>query len=852
VVYYSYTERNGEVWRIMKTLLVVDGNSILNRAFYGVHPLSTKEGLPTNAVYGFLNILKKHMDALAPDGMICAFDRKGPTFRHRMYDGYKATRKGMPEELAMQLPYAKKAAEALGFWVIAMEGYEADDVLGTVSAQAEARGNTHTYILSGDRDSLQLVSPSTSVILVKTKEDIVYTPEVFRTEYGVEPRRLIDIKALMGDSSDNIPGVPGIGEKTALKLIAAAGSLDGVYENMDTLGLTKSVVQKLQSGRDSALLSRDLATICRTAPVPWEEVSFHYDALRLSELFDELEFTALKARFHLGETAAPVRALEIPAFEPYREGEVIPAGEMTVSVDESGTAAFVCGDVRRTLPAESRAFAALLEGRDVVCHDYKTLYAFLCRAGIAVRCTFDTMLAAYLLSPGESMYPLAGLSQRYLGVDMTALDAASCAYLTLQLTSILRDKLAKEGMDALLSDIEIPLAEVLAEMESAGFRLDSDGLHEYTETLRASADAIAQRIYMEAGTVFNLNSPKQLGEVLFEKLGLPAGRKTRTGYATDAETLSKLRPYHPIVGDILDYRQLVKLCGTYGDNLVALMGDDHRIHSRFNQTGTATGRLSSTDPNMQNIPVRGQLGRELRRYFTACDDGHVLLDADYSQIELRLLAEISGDENMRSAFLSGDDIHRSTAAQVFRVSPEDVTHELRLRAKAVNFGIVYGIGEYSLSQDLGISRKQAAAYIRSYLDTYPEVEKYLHDTVENAKRDGYTVTMFGRKRYIPELSSSNHNVRAFGERVAMNSPIQGTAADIIKIAMIRTRDALREAGLDARLILQVHDELIVEVTHAHADRAAEILQREMEGAVELAVPLTAEVSRGFSWFDAKQ
>lgn len=841
----------------METLLVIDGNSILNRAFYGIRPLSTRDGLPTNAVYGFVTILKKHMDALSPQQIICAFDLKAPTFRHLMYSGYKATRKKMPEELAKQLPYAKKVAQALGCRVLAVSGYEADDILGTVSAQADAQQNTHTFLLTGDRDALQLLSPQTTVILVKNKEDIYYTPEKFVEEYGVAPERLVDIKALMGDASDNIPGVPGIGEKTALKLIADAGSLDAVYDSLDTLGVSKSVSAKLTAGRESAFLSRKLAEICRNVPLPQDEPAPVYQPDKLAALFSELDFHALKARFHLedADPAPSSESLDIPAFTPYAEGMSLPPEEETVyiSLAESGAAALICGAAHILLPPQDiGALAALTAQKNVICHDYKKLYACLQPRGIRVRCTFDTMLAAYLLAPGEGTYPLSGIAFRLLHLEIKETSAEAEAVLISRLTPFLRQKLDEFSMTRLLCELELPLAEVLAEMEAAGFTLDGGGLHEYIQSLRGAADSLAAHIYEQAGTEFNLNSPKQLGEILFEKLGLPAGKKTKTGYATDAETLARLRPFHPIVGDILDYRQLVKLCGTYGDNLIAMTGEDGKIHSRFNQTGTATGRLSSADPNMQNIPVRGQLGRELRRYFTSSDDAHILLDADYSQIELRLLAEISGDEAMRDAFLHGGDIHRSTAAQVFRVPPDEVTQELRLRAKAVNFGIIYGIGDYSLSQDLGISRKQAAAYIRSYLDTYPAVERYLKETVESARQDGYTTTMFGRRRFIPELHSKNANIRAFGERVAMNSPIQGTAADIIKIAMIRTRDALRDAGIDARIILQVHDELIVEASLNDADRAAEILRREMENAVQLSVPLTADVSRGKTWYDAKQ
>ena len=852
----STKKRKGCLIR-MKNLLVIDGNSILNRAFYGIRPLSTKSGLPTNAVYGFLNILKKHIDALSPAKMVCAFDRKAPTFRHKMYDQYKATRKGMPEELAMQLPYAMQAAEALGCQVIAMEGYEADDVLGTVSAQAEAGGEYHTYVLTGDRDSLQLVSPRTTVILVKTKEDILYTPEVFREEYGIDPLRLIDVKALMGDTSDNIPGVPGIGEKTALKLIAQAGTLEAVYGDLEALGLTKSVLAKLTSGRDSAFLSKDLATICRTAPVSVADKDSAIDKTALSALFEELEFTALKARFlPEGDTLSPPEpTVHVPAFSLYTESMFLPAeGEIALAVAEDGCIALLCGDTKWIYPAdtEDAVIREHLSGRDIVCHDYKRLYKALAARGITVNCVFDTMLAAYLLSPGEGTYPLDKTALRYCMMNIAGADLSAEADTVARLVPVLRDAVAENGMSELLSDMEIPLSEVLSDMEENGFRLDADGLHEYISFLQSAASELANQIYSMAGTLFNLNSPKQLGEILFEKLGLPCRKKTKTGYATDAETLSQLRPLHPIIGCILDYRQLIKLCSTYGENLIALADENGKLHSRFNQTGTATGRISSTDPNMQNIPVRGQLGREMRRYFVASDENHVLLDADYSQIELRLLSEISGDANMQKAFLEGHDIHTSTASQVFRVPLEEVTSELRSKAKAVNFGIVYGIGDYSLSQDLGITRRQAAEYIDGYLATYPGVDAYLKSTVENAKRDGFTTTMYNRKRNIPELASQNRNIRAFGERVAMNSPIQGTAADIIKIAMIRTRKALQDSGLDAKLILQVHDELIVEASRADAEAAAAILKNEMEHAATTRVPLTVEVAMGKSWYEAKQ
>lgn len=839
----------------METLLVIDGNSILNRAYYGIRPLSNKNGLPTNAVYGFLTIIKKHMDALLPDRVVCTFDQKSPTFRHKMYSGYKATRRGMPEELALQLPYALHAAQALGCHTPCLPGYEADDVIGTVCAKAAETHTMRAYVLTGDRDSLQLISDTTTVILVKTKEDILYTESLFRQEYGISPAQFVDVKALMGDTSDNIPGVPGIGEKTALKLIATAGSLDAVYENPDALGITKSVREKLLAGKESAYLSRKLAEICRTVPLdtPLPPNLCVPDREALCSLFDELEFTALKARF--GLTASVRETVTetpmIPEFPPYVTGELPDDGSPIVLALDENQIGIVFQDCCRRLESYAE-LGEILKNHPVYCHDYKKYFTVLRHRGISVSCLMDTMLAAYLIAPGENIYPLEKLILQYLGISAEVTTPEAEAYYVSLLVPVLREKLTALGMIQLLTDMEIPLAECLSEMEEAGFYLDAAGLHAYISALQEQAEELAERIYAAAGKRFNINSPKQLGEILFEHLGLPSSKKTRTGYATDAETLSKLRACHPIIHDILDYRQLVKLCGTYGDNLIALRGDDGKIHSRFNQTGTATGRLSSADPNMQNIPVRGQLGREMRKFFCVSDPDYVLLDADYSQIELRLLAEISGDENMCRSFFEGRDIHRDTASQVFHVAPDEVSSELRLKAKAVNFGIVYGIGDYSLSQDLDISRRQAALYIRNYLESYPGVDAYLKSSVENARQTGCTVTLFGRRRFIPELVAQNKNVRAFGERVAMNSPIQGTAADIIKIAMIRTREALQKANLDARLILQVHDELIIEAHRSDAEAAAQILKQEMEHAVSLRVPLTVEISSGSTWYEAKQ
>ena len=833
-----------------KKLLIVDGNSILNRAFYGIRPLSTKEGIPTNAVYGFITILKKHIDSLSPDYLACAFDLKGTTFRHEMYEGYKANRHPMPDDLAAQLPWAKKVAAAMGFTVIECQGWEADDVLGTVAGMADKEGDIQSYILTGDRDSLQLITDSTSVILVKTKEDIVFNRAKFTEEYGVTPEGYIHVKALMGDSSDNIPGVAGVGEKTAFKLIAACGSLDGLYEDEKLGGAGKAAQAKLLAGKEDAYMSYELSKISREAPVGVSLGDIEHNGANKAELlslFTKLEFSGLAKRFDFGDASEETAsAAEMPEVES-RDAAAIAEEDALISVCISDEKLYCANDkgVYEVIGDPSPLFE-----KGFICHDYKELYKYQLKINTFGKCIFDTMSASYLLSPGESAYPIEKSVVRYLG-EQAVVKSGSQAWYALRLYPLLSKELEDTGMTSVLEDIEIPLSPVLAKMEDVGFKLDIDGLRNYIRQLNDLQEQLAQRIYIQAGREFNINSPKQLGEVLFDELGLPVKKKTKTGYATDAETLASLRAYHEIIDDILDYRQVAKLVGTYGENIIALADENARIHTRFNQTGTATGRLSSTDPNLQNIPVKTQLGRELRRYFTATDADHVLIDADYSQIELRLLAEMSGDSVMQNIYLEGGDIHASTAAKVFGVSPEAVTKELRSKAKAVNFGIVYGIGDFSLSQDLHVSRKAAREYIDSYLETFPGVDIYLKNTVEKAKKDGYTTTILGRRRPIPELLAQNKNLKAFGERVAMNSPIQGTAADIIKIAMINVDKALADAKINAKLILQVHDELIVESSADCADRACEILVNEMKNAYKTTVPLDVEANTGINWYDAK-
>ncbi|MBR6808133.1 MAG: DNA polymerase I [Clostridia bacterium] len=844
----------------MKKLLILDGNSIINRAFYGVRNLTNSKGMPTNALFGFTNIVKRYTDMLKPDFSVCTFDMHHPTFRHKKYEGYKCNRKGMPDELAVQMPYAKKIVSYLGFTVLETPGYEADDIIGTVCGAADTRGDIDSYILTGDRDSLQLISHRTRVILMRNKEDEIFDREHFFDVYGVTPEQFVDVKALMGDSSDCIPGVPGIGEKTALKLIALAGGLDLLYADSENgyFSSTPSVRRKLDEGKASAYLSRELAEICRCAPIGQsieEYVTGTLDKSGLYKTFLELDFTNLINKFRLSaadlesgdETQKESIEYKVKSVTAAEMAELSLQDTVAVWLKDSMLCVFD-GSINYVCRNADRASLLNVFSKRIICHDYKQICKKLTSYSIRPECNFDTMLARYLTEPGKSVYTLKYTAES-LGVDF---DENEENYA--QIVHICYEKLFEElkatGSLSLLSDIEIPLAAVLADIESVGFKVDRQGIKNYACELLKMENELASSIYMLAGHDFNINSPKQLGCVLFEELMLPSGKKTKTGYSTDAETLKKLRFHHPIISEILSYRQVAKLRGTYGDALADIADENDRIHTSLNQCGTATGRLSSNDPNLQNIPIRGELGREIRKFFTASDDEHVLIDADYSQIELRLLAHLSGDNNMISSFNSGADIHTMTAAKVFRVSPENVTKDLRLRAKAVNFGIIYGIGSFSLSQDIGCSRKQADAYINSYFETYPLVDKYLKDTVSDAERNGYTVTMFGRMRMIPEIKSSNKNVAAFGKRVAMNSPIQGAAADIIKIAMIRVARSLKEAGIDARLIMQVHDELIVESHTSCADTAREILVREMENAVKLKVSLIAEAGVGATWFDA--
>lgn len=824
--------------------LVIDGNSILNRAFYGIRVLTNSRGVATNAVTGFMNTLLMLEKDVQPDMIAVAFDLKAPTFRHKMYDGYKANRKGMPEDLAQQLPYMKKIIKAMGIAIIEQEGYEADDIIGTISA-ACADKKIPCTVSTGDRDSFQLVNDYVTVRLAKTKGDIYYTPGVIEDEYGVTPKQMIEVKALMGDTSDNIPGVRGIGEKTALSLIKEFASVDGLYENIDSTLITDGLRNKLISGKESCYMSRKLAEICLTAPIDTE--LSHYipgerDDERLAKLLSELEVYKMLQKLQLQPTSAPAGSKAAGTGNRENQASAMPKGDIIIT-DNSKIYAGGIGIMNELSGDELRAYA----------NSGSTKYTFDIKETLSVsglekleNNKFDTTLAAYLADPDSNDYSMSRLCTQYGVPEGNSIQEKSITVAALN--DILYDNIHQTGSATVLTDIEIPLATVLVAMEREGVKLDIDGIKAFGEKISEKAEKISREIYEYAGYEFNIGSPKQLGSVLFEKLKLSSAKKTKTGYSTNAEVLESLMDKHPIIPLITEYRALTKLQNTYVTGLLKVVGEDGRVHSTFKQTETRTGRISSAEPNIQNIPVRTPLGREMRRFFTA-KDGYLLVDADYSQIELRVLAHISGDEIMKKAFLDGVDIHTVTASQVFNQPIEWVTPDLRSKAKAVNFGIVYGIGAFSLSKDIGVSMTKASEYIRAYLSKYSGIAHYMDKTVAKARHDGYVETMFGRRRYIKELAAKNKNLQSFGERVAKNTPIQGTAADIIKIAMIRVYNRLRESKLDAKLILQVHDELIVEAKEDCADKAAALLKEEMENAVKLTVPMTVDVNIGKTWYD---
>lgn len=846
-------------------LLVLDGNSIVNRAFYGIKTLSTKDGKFTNGIFGFLNILFSLRETYKPEGVAIAFDVHAPTFRHEMYKDYKGNRKGMPEELAQQMPILKDLLKALGYKLIECPGWEADDIIGTLAHNCN--DGDMCYIATGDRDSLQLVNEKTNVLLAAPKggktETVVYDIEKIIADKGVEPVKLIEVKALMGDASDNIPGVQGIGEKTATDLIKKYGSIDYIYDHFDDLEFTPSVRTKLSAGKEMAFISRILGTISNEAPVETDYnlyVPGKMDDQTAKAILTDLEMQKFIDKLGLRDTVI-VNSVASSVRVEYSK---LSPEEIRNNAAEKQELYFICSEDYSVVYVNSgntvsdvnfSDIAGLLEDEKIKKYTFncKGLYSFCISNNINVKnIAFDILLAGYLLNPNSSDYSADVLADSYrIAVDIDTDDALirDCAVMR-ELCKKLNENIKENGEDKLLCDIEIPLSEVLSAMEIDGFKVDFAGIHEFGLVLEKKLAELIDTIYGYSGEEFNLNSPKQLGIILFEKLGLPVKKKTKTGYSTNAEVLESLYDSHPIIPAILEYRTIQKLKSTYCDGLLKVVGPDGKIHSTFQQTETRTGRLSSTEPNLQNIPVRQELGRELRKFFIS-DEGNVLIDADYSQIELRVLADIADDKNMIEAFNNDDDIHAITASQVFNMPLSMVTPLMRSRAKAVNFGIVYGIGAFSLSKDINVSVAEAKRYIDNYLNHYSGVSRYMENVVSDAKNTGYVTTLFNRRRYLPELSASNAIQRSFGERVARNMPIQGTAADIIKIAMVKVFNRLRDENMKSRLIMQVHDELIIESPEDECEKAALILKEEMENAVKMKVCLSVDVHTGKTWYDAK-
>ena len=877
-------------------LMVIDGNSIINRSFYGIRPLSTRDGLFTHAVYGFVTTMQRLLDEEQPEALCVTFDRREPTFRHTADENYKATRRAMPEELAMQIPVLKQVLDAMDIPRYELVGWEADDLIGTISRKCE-RAGWDCVAVTGDKDSLQLITDHTKVKLVSTRmgqtttKDM--TPETFREAYGFDPIHMIDLKALMGDTSDNIPGVPGVGEKTAMALVQEYGAIDEIYRLLPDLHAKPAAIRKLTEGEESARHSYWLATIVTDAPLDFDPAENLRRPFRpeLYDLFLRLEFQKLIDKYHLRphqETAerSEVTATVVPIrtedqardlLAQWRQAESVTVYAMpnlsalSVQWDAGENASWAAELWTGDYQGDWQALLAALFAADIpkVSHNVKDLMRTLLDAGLpAEGFVFDTALAAYLLDATAGKYDLPRLFVSYFNQELekpvhlepdafSPLGDRSAAWASLHsygaaieaLHGVLLPRLREQGMEKLYFDVELPLCRVLADMERSGFLVDGGALARFGRELSDTIDRLEQRIYAAAGQQFNINSPKQLGKVLFEDLGLPHGKKTKTGWSTNADVLEKLKD-HPLVADVLTYRQYAKLKSTYADGLLKVIDPDGRIRTSFQMTVTATGRLSSTEPNLQNIPTRTELGSKMREMFVAAP-GHVLVDADYSQIELRLLAHISGDTAMQQAFLSGEDFHTVTAARVFHVPQDQVTHQMRSRAKAVNFGIVYGISAFSLSQDIGVTVQEAKEYMDRYFATYTGVKQYMTDVVDKAREQGYVETLWHRRRALPELKSSNFNMRSFGERVALNMPIQGTAADIIKLAMVRVHSRLAREGLAAQLIMQVHDELIVECPEEEAPRVEALLQQEMQGVAELSVPLLAEAHSGRNWLAAK-
>lgn len=850
---------------------MLDGNSIINRAFYGIKLLSTKSGIYTNAVYGFLNILLKLKEISQPDAIGVAFDVHAPTFRHKKYDEYKAGRHAMPDELRMQMPILKDILKSLGIKTVECEGWEADDILGTLAQACRSAGN-ECFIATGDRDSLQLAHGGVKVLLAHTKSGRpvtdIYDENTVMEEYGVTPAELIQVKALQGDSSDNIPGVAGVGAKTALDLIQRFHNIDCIYENLDEIDIKKGVREKLARDKDKAYLSLDLGTIRTNAPVDTDINSYiPGDNSGAAMLLAKYELYSLIDKFGLNaqqavepvrqeeKAAVTVKEMEDPADFSFGEELYF---TFDIENNEISHMYFANGDTVINVSASDAVFEDFVKRlfeSDARKYSYNTKYLHRLAAIHGTDCKNvcgDLMLSAYLLRPSDSNYDIDHLCLEYgIALPDGGEESQNAVYAAvLKRLFEKTDVLLKEANQTdLLNNIELPLARVLAKMETAGFAVDKKGIEDFGNRLGSRIDELIAQIYSEAGREFNVNSPKQLGTVLFEEMQIPCKKKTKSGYSTKAEVLEELAPDYPIVKLILEYRSLAKLKSTYCDGLLKVIQADGRIHTSFNQVETRTGRISSLEPNLQNIPIRTELGREMRRFFVA-ESGSTLIDADYSQIELRVLAALANDENMINAFNNGEDIHKTTAAQVFNLPPEMVTPLLRSRAKAVNFGIVYGIGAFSLAKDIGVSVKEAKDYINGYLHHFSGVAEYMDKMIETAKDNGYAETLFHRRRYLPELASSNHMMRAFGERVARNMPIQGTAADIIKIAMIRVCESLEKENMKSRLILQVHDELIVESPADEAEKALQIVTREMENACELRVRLVADGKIGKTWYDS--
>ncbi len=855
--------------------MIIDGNSLINRAFYGVRPLSTKEGIHTNAIFGFLNTYFKLLEEEKPQNACVCFDLKAPTFRHLQYEGYKATRKGMPEELAMQMPYIKEILDALGVPRMEKEGFEADDLLGTISKNCEDKGIDCT-VVTGDKDSLQLIGEKTRVAIVSTRMGQTTTKkfdtEAFREEYnGLDPLKIIDLKAIMGDKSDNIPGVAGIGEKGAMDLLTKYGSLTGVYENLSESNMTKGMFKKLTEGKDSAFMSYELATIVRDVELGVDDEYFAIHPMNEGKLYDilaKLELFSIIKRLGISPDAEKTEKIEQSFNMPqYKTGtpEKI-SGTVGLALENDKIALFD----RKNIWITDEKVINQLNNADLIClHDSKELYKKAKLMGCEITAkVFDTAVGEYLLSPTDNSYPVEKSIMRRFGVELgneteenTQLDMfsqaaenhtalAQKAFYTYHMAEKIREELENEHMTELFEKIEMPLVPVLAEMEVNGILCDIEALKKYAEELSVKMNELTEKIYAMAGETFNIGSPKQLGEILFVKMGLKGGKKTKTGYSTDADTLEKLRKDAPIVEHILEYRKYAKLKSTYCDGLIKVVHDDGRVRTSFNQLVTATGRLSSADPNLQNIPVRTEEGEKIRRAFIA-GEGYTLIDADYSQIELRILAHIAQDEKMMHAFNTGLDIHTSTASQVFNTPIDEVTPIQRRSAKAVNFGIVYGISAFALSEDLGIFVNEAQSYMNGYFAVYNGVKKYMDEIKIKAKEDGFVKTIFGRKRALPELKSSNHNIRSFGERVALNMPVQGAAADIMKIAMVNVYDRLKKENMKTRMLIQVHDELLLEAPLEEKEKAKQILREEMERAAELSVKLLVDVHEGANWVEAK-